>query len=205
MNNCLLPKYSYGIANKMLKNPFIFNRTFYKSTVRYFSLIEKLNFTNNIQILDLQESDVKNEAKWMELLTFYLEKDRHSKFFETLEFIINKNVQFSGENVNKILSKVYNKSIKSVDSLYEYILDNEIQLDSFGFYYLIMSNLKYRGFSSAYSIFVQANLFQVPQNLTVIVALYSELYNEETIQDRFLCKTFIDSHVEKYYSKEVIE
>jgi len=148
-------------------------------------------------------SDDKED--WGEIIALNLEKENYSKFYENLKYISNKGVVLSLSEINKLLSFVYNKNIKVTDTIYNYVCDKNILLDSVSYYYMIMSYLQFKSFNLAFEFFFQASMLGVPQNLSVIIAMYKEINNLENDEDRVKFTAILEESVKKYYPNEIGE
>jgi hypothetical protein len=137
-------------------------------------------------------------------MLYYLEKDNYKNFEDSMRYVDSKSIFLNTNEINKILSLVYNKNRKSVDILTTYINDKNIKLDTFSFHYLILSALKYKDFKIAYDLFVESSILGIVQNLTVISALLTSI-SKMPKEDLDRYKTFIFSHCEKYFTADDIE
>jgi hypothetical protein len=161
-------------------------------------LKEKIKVVNADEVSDDKED-------WGEIIALNLEKENYSKFYENLKYISNKGVVLSLSEINKLLSFVYNKNIKVTDTIYNYVCDKNILLDSVSYYYMIMSYLQFKSFNLAFEFFFQASMLGVPQNLSVIIAMYKEINNLENDEDRVKFTAILEESVKKYYPNEIGE
>lgn len=159
---------------------------------------EKIKVVNADEVSDDKED-------WGEIIALNLEKENYSKFYENLKYISNKGVVLSLSEINKLLSFVYNKNIKVTDTIYNYVCDKNILLDSVSYYYMIMSYLQFKSFNLAFEFFFQASMLGVPQNLSVIIAMYKEINNLENDEDRVKFTAILEESVKKYYPNEIGE
>jgi hypothetical protein len=209
------------MKNVYSRQAFRFNFSRYKFTaqdsfmIRYFSNSSMINFytlklkkfTSLKERVKLVESNEINDEKedWGEILALNLEKENTTKFYEHIKYISKKNINLTCSDINKLLSFAYNKNSKVVDKIYNHVIDNSIQLDSISYNYMILSALQFKNFHSAFYFFIEASIFNIPQNLTVIIALYKDLYTFGNEEDREKYSTIIDTHVKKFYSNDVVE
>ena len=159
---------------------------------------------DRIKIVDVDEVGIDTSENWTDKMVYYLEKDNYKNFEDSMRYVSSKAIILNTDEINKILSLVYNKNRKSVDFLTSYINEQNIKLDTFSFHYLILSALKIKDFKFAYDIFVQSCILGIVQNLTVISALLtsiSKLEKEEI--DNY--KIFIFNQCERYFTAEDIE
>ena len=81
-----------------------------------------------------------------------------------------------------------------------------MKFNSIGYCYVILSTLNNKGFERAFSVFTEATILGVQQNLTVIVDLINAIrksnLNEIEINKNL---NFIFNQLHKYYSDEVIK
>jgi hypothetical protein len=192
---------TYSDSN--FKKKSIFNNFFLKSANSK-SFSEKLKLKERIKVVNTDEiSDEKED--WGEVMAVNLEKEKMTNFYDNIKYIRDKNIKLSLEEINRLLSLVYNKNIKAVDSIYSYIQEKNIQLDSISYHYLVTSNLQFKNFHSAFEYFFQACLFNIPQNLSVIVALYKDLGLLANEEEKLKFHNIIENHVKKYYSEDALE
>jgi hypothetical protein len=206
--------------NKLIKSNFsfksgsnIFTNSSIMNTYTYFNKNNFKNFSSNSEHLKLKDkikvvdSDEISDDKedWGEILSLNLEKENYMKFSENFKYISKKGIVLNLSEINKILSCVYNKNIKVLDTIYNYVCDKNIILDSISYYYLILSYLQFKNFQSAFEFFFQASMLGVPQNLSVIIAMYREINNLESDEEKVKFTAILEEHVKKYYSNEVIE
>ncbi len=100
----------------------------------------------------------------------------------------------------------YNKNFNIIEILQEYIFENNLKLNSLGYCYVILSTLKNKGYTKAFSVFTEASIFGIQQNLTVIVSLISAI-RKSNLNEIEMNKNlnFIFNHLHKHYADEVIE
>lgn len=191
------------------------NRNFLKSTFYNFSLIEKLKLKDKIEIAEeiVDTITFNNKDGYLEEFYFLLEKENYQNFillFQKIKLSNNNEINNTLEAlnidaINKIFSFTYNKNREILELVYEYVLDKNIVMDSLSFYYLIFSALKYKGINSAYNLFVEATLFNIPLDLSVLTSLYSHISLIEDKELREKRKKFVDDHLVKFYNKVDIE
>lgn len=186
--------YKYNYQNKNL---------FYKSEAKNFSS-EKLKLKERVQILESKDI-IDEKEDWGEILALSLEKENTSRFNEHIKYIKSKNLVLSCSELNRVLSVVYNKNETVVDTIYNYIIEHNIKQDSISYNYFILSSLQFKSYHFAIDHVVEATIFNIPQNLSVIITLYKELYKLVNVEDRQKYLNVIDSHVKKFYSHDVIE
>ena len=177
--------------------------SFYKYKFEFFSSV-KTKLIDKIKILNSNEINDFNED-WGEILAITLEKDSNEKFNNYLEYINNKAILLSCSDINRLLSIVYNKNSKILDKIHKYILGNNIQLDSISYNYLILNALQYRGFLPAYNLFLEASIYDITQNLSVIIALYKDLFLLVPEDEREKYYFNLEAHVKKYFNNDVVE
>jgi hypothetical protein len=159
---------------------------------------------DRIKLVDVDEVGIDTVEHWTEQITYFLEKENFKRFEDAIRYLRNKNIPLTVNEINKFLPLVYNKSSKSMDLLIEYINEKNIRPDSISFHYLILSTLKFKSFKEAYELFVEGTIFGITQDLTVITCLLIALSKQpKTEWDKY--KPIIQSHYEKYYTKEDIE
>lgn len=182
------------------------NRNFNRIGFKYHSnskgFSEKVKLKDRIKLIDYEEMEIEKE-QWGELLSASVEKENLTKFHEQINYIKQKKIPLTTQEINKILQIIYTKYPKEVDLLHDWIDDNNLQMDSITYHFLIMSSIKFKGFNSAFNLFFRAHLFNIPQNLSVIIALCKELSNLKNTSEKMKYKNFIQIHVRKYYSTEV--
>ncbi len=85
------------------------------------------------------------------ILKFYLLN------FKKLALLKSNKFVFSNEKLNKILYLLPEKksNLSLIESLNEYIIDNNINLNSIGYSHMINFYLNTKGFAYGYSIFLQ--------------------------------------------------
>ncbi len=201
-SNFSFKSYSNPFFHNSKKNTFT-NQNKYKFK-HFSSSFEHLKLKDKIQVVDVDEiSDEKED--WGDILSLNLEKENYLKFHENFKYITKKGIILNLLEINKILSCVYNKNIKVLDTVYNYVCDKNIILDSVSYYYLILSYLQFKNFQSAFEFFFQASMLGVPQNLSVIISMYKEINVLESDEEKVKFSAIIDEHVKKYYNSEVIE
>lgn len=176
-----------------------------RSSYNYSTTESVMKLKEKIKVVDSEEMGLQNAEQWAEQITFYLEKENFTCFNDSIEMISKKNIILNLNDMNKLLSLTYNKNRRSLEIIYNYIEENNIQLDSLSFYYLIMSALEYNKINCAYNLFVEASIFKVPQNLSVIIGLYSALIKKQDREKWRNYKLFIDNHLNEYYPLDVIK
>lgn len=200
-------KFSIKSSSITLTNNSIVNTYTYlnKNNFKHFSSShEHLKLKDKIQVVDIAEiSDEKED--WGDILSLNLEKENYMKFYENFKYVTNKGIVLNMSEINKILSCAYNKNIKVLDTVYNYVCEKNIILDSVSYYYLIMSYLQFKNFQSAFEFFFQASMLGVPQNLSVIISMYKEISILESDEEKVKFTAIMDEHVKKYYNGEVIE
>jgi hypothetical protein len=177
--------------------------SFYNYKFENFST-HKIKLSDRIKVVD-QDKIKDDKEDWGEILSIALEKEFNNKFIEQLEYITKKGILLSLSEINRVLSITYNKNWKFVDKIYNYILDNNIELDSISYNFLILSSLQFEGFLSAFNFFEEASSFNIPQNLTVIIALYKETFLLETKQEIENYQFKLEFHARKYFSKDAMK
>jgi hypothetical protein len=188
-----------------------------KNILRIFNKLPKFSFRNlstnldlnhmikeRIRIVDVDEVGIDTSENWTEQIVFRLEKENFQNFPESIKYLSDKNIILNVNEINKILSLIFNKNNKSIDILKEYINEKNITLDSISFHYLILSALKFKSFNDAYDLFVESSITGISQNLSVITALLKAL-SKMGSDDIAKYKGFIVAHYEKYYTKDDIE
>lgn len=159
---------------------------------------------DRIRLVDIKEVGIDTPENWSEQIVYRLERENFQNLPESIKYISDKNIILNIDDINKMLSLVYNKNSKSVELIRNYVNEKNIHLDSISFHYLILSALKYQTFNEAYDLFVESSISGITQNLTVITALLKALSKLET-QEIQKYKSFIMGHCEKYFTKEDIE
>lgn len=194
-------RYINSINSTKTKNIF---PIYQKSSCPSKAFSEKLKIKEYITLVD---SDQINDEKedWGDVLALTLDKENTARFYQQFKYIVEKGIILSVSDINKILSYVYNKNAKIADKIYNYIIENNIQLDSISYNYLILSALQFKNIHSGFYLFIEASLFNIPQNLSVIIALYKELYTYGTDEEIKKYQGMLDTHVKKFYSNDVIE
>jgi hypothetical protein len=207
INKLIKSNFSFKSGSNIFTNSSIMNTYTYlnKNNFKNFSSnSEHLKLKDKIKVVDSDEiSDDKED--WGEILSLNLEKENYMKFSENFKYISKKGIVLNLSEINKILSCVYNKNIKVLDTIYNYVCDKNIILDSISYYYLILSYLQFKNFQSAFEFFFQASMLGVPQNLSVIIAMYREINNLESDEEKVKFTAILEEHVKKYYSNEAIE
>jgi hypothetical protein len=173
---------------------------------RFFSTTFEIDrmIKERIRLVDIDEVGIDTAENWTEQILYKLEKENFQQFPDSINYLSNKNIILNVDEINKILSLIFNKNSKSIDLLKEYINEKNIRLDAISYHYLILSALKYKTFKDAYNLFEESSISGISQNLTVITALLKALTKVEG-EDVAKYKTFIMSHSEKYYTKEDTE
>lgn len=121
---------------------------------------------------------------------------------------LNHGITFDEDSINNFLGFSYYKNFKIIEILQEYIFENNLRFNSIGYCYVILSTLKNKGFNKAFSVFTEASIFGIQQNLTVIVVLISAIRkNQSNFNEIEMNKNlnFIFNHLHKHYNEEVIE
>lgn len=180
---------------------------FQKFNLRNFSLVETLKLQNRIKVeINLTTSEIStNPEHYKEKITLCLEKENYKGITELIKSLSEKQIALDTTDVNKIFGASYKTNRDLLEQTYEYILDTKIRLNSLSFYYLIMSALKYKGFNSAYNLFVEANLFNIPLNLTVCLTTLEHIAKEEDKEKRQEVRDFVFNHIHKHYQENDIE
>lgn len=198
----MIKSYSIQLLKRFLKINFATCRPLYSYKMNHFS--EKLNIKQKIELVDI---DMINEEKedWGELLSLSLVKENYMKFQEQLNCIIKQGVTLELSDLNKIISLVYTKNVKTVDLIRNYIYDKSIPIDSITYYYFISSYLQFKNFKLAFEIFFEAYKLNVPQNISVIISLNKEINLIENEEEKIKFQAIVDEHVKKFYPDDVIE
>jgi predicted Zn-dependent protease len=203
--------FNYSTLNAFIKN-FQFANISKKnySEIKHGISKNEDNFDNmklikeKIKLVDIDEVGIDTVEHWTDQIVYFLDKENFKKFEESTRYLKRKNVPLTVNEINKFLPLIYNKSSKSVDILVEYIREKNLKLDSIAYHYLILSALKFKTFAHAFDLFVEASIFGVVQNLTVITSLLvniSKMPKDEC--EKY--KSMVEGHYEKYYTKEDIE
>jgi hypothetical protein len=159
---------------------------------------------DRIRLVDIEEVGIDTAENWTEQIVYRLERENFQSFPDSIKYVSDKNIILNVNEINKILSLMFNKSSQSIDLLRNYINDKNIVLDSISFHYLILSALKYKTFKDAYDLFVESSISGITQNLTVITALLKALSKIDS-PDAAKYKSFITNHCEQYFTKEDLE
>ncbi len=187
---------------RILKINFTTCRPFYFYKMNRFS--EKINIKQKIELVD--SDTIKEEREdWAEVLSLSLIKENYMKFQDQLNCIIKKGVTLQTSELNKILSLVYTKNIKTVDSVRNYIYEKSIPIDSITYFYFISSYLQFKNFKLAFEIFFEAYKLNIPQNISVIISLNKEINMIENDDEKIKFQAIVDEHIKKFYSDDVIE
>ena len=179
---------------------------FYFSLKRSFSILEKINLKERVRLIDEIESNEEIKETATEQLEMKLKNENFKGFVEEFRYYTKRGITFDEDTINTFLGLSYNKYFGIIEMLQEYIFENNLKFDSIGYCYVILSTLKDKGFIRAFSVFTESSIFGVQQNLTVIVALISEIEKcnlGEIEKNKNL--NYIFNHLHKYYSDEVIE
>ena len=198
-----LIKFNNFYSNSNFKKNSNFNNMFLTNTIsKCFS--EKLKLKERIRVVSVDEINDEKED-WGEIMAVNLEKEKMSNFYDNLKYLKDKNIILSLNEINRLLSLVYNRNIKAVDSIYNYVQEKNIHLDSISYHYIVSSHLQFKNFHSAFDFFFQASLFNIPQNLSVIVALYKDLCFLPNEDEKLKYQSIIENHVKKFYSEDALE
>lgn len=208
MKNLHFQLNKYTFIKSILKNRtslFSFNNSLKFCNLRMSrSFSEKVKLKDRIKLIDFDEMEIENE-QWGELLVTSVEKENIARFYEQIDYIKQKKIMLKITEINKILQIVYNKYPKAVDILHDWIDDNNIQMDSITYHYLTMSALKFKGLNYAFNLLFRAHLFGTPQNLSIIINLCKEMNKMKNSNERMKYKNFLQIHVKRFYSNEVVK
>jgi hypothetical protein len=171
---------------------------------KFFSEKMKIHIKEKISLVESDSVGNENED-WGELLSSNISKEHLNKFFDGITTISKKNIILSSSDINKILSSCYTKNIKVVDSIYNYICDKNIPLDSIAYYYLISANLQFKNFPTAFELFNQASILGITHNLSVLISICKEANNHSNEEERNRFLTIIVEHARKNYEEDVRE
>lgn len=171
-----------------------------------FSIVEQLNLKQKIRIVDEIESHEEIKKNANSQLENLLINGNIKEFIEEFRYCTKRGISFNEDSINNFLGYSYNKNFGIIEILQEYIFENNMKFNSIGYCYVILSTLKNKGFIRAFSVFTEASIFGVQQNLTVIVALI-EAIRKSNLSEMEMNKNlnFIFNHLHKHYSDEVIE
>jgi hypothetical protein len=194
----------HNLRNFLLKAPFSRNCYSYPVIGKFFSEKMKINIKGKISLVE-SDSVVNENEEWAELLCSNISKEHLNKFFDGVTTISKKNIILTTSDINKILSACYIKNIKAVDTIYNYICDKNIPLDSIAYYYLISANLQFKNFSAAFELFNQASILGVTHNLSVLISLCKEANNHSNEEEKIRFVGIIVEHAKKNYGEDVIE
>jgi hypothetical protein len=193
------------IINKPTFTKILTAKLFHKPSVfKQFSVIERMKLKEKIQMVNVSEKETSRDL-WGDMIYVSLEKESINKFFDNIKIVSSGDIILALKDINKILSLLYNKNNKAVEILYEYIQDKEIQLDAMSYYYLIMSSIHFKKINLAFHYFFQANMFNIPQNLTVIIALLKEIEKVEKKEIKRNFMTLIKNHIDTFYNSSEIQ
>jgi len=163
---------------------------------------EKIKLKDRIKLVDYDDMEIEKE-QWGELLATSVEKENISRFYDQLEYMKQKKILLTIAEINKILQIIYIKYPQAVDLLHDWIDDNNLQMDSITYHFLIMSAIKFKGYRNAFNLFFRAHLFNIPQNLSVIITLSKNLNVIKNATEKMKYKNFIQIHVKKFHSVEI--
>ena len=179
------------------------NNFTYSLQNKNFSIVEQIKLSNRIKLVDISEILEDSTEFAMEQLQFYLNKDNFKSFLEDFENYSQKGIFFNLDSLNTLMGLSYTKNFKTIQTLQEYIFDKNIRLDSLGYSYIILSTLKHKGFDKAYNLFIEASIFGIQQNLTIIVTLLSDIEKANKLEKN-KCINFIFHHLQTFYSEDVV-
>ena len=176
------------------------NGILFKNYIKSFS--EKVKLKDRIKLVDYDDMEIEKE-QWGELLTTSVEKENISRFYDQIEYIRQKKISLTIAEINKILQIIYTKYPQAVDLLHDWVDDHNLQMDSITYHFLIMSAIKFKGYRNAFNLFFRAHLFNIPQNLSVIITLCKNLNGVKNATEKMKYKNFIQIHVKKFHSVEI--
>lgn len=180
------------------------NKSLFEIQKKNFSIVEKIKLSEKIKLVDISEVINESTEFAFDQLQFYLSKENFKKFIEDFQSYSQKGIVFDLNSLNVLMGGCYSKNFKAIELIQDYIYEKSIRLDSLGYTYLILAILKNQGFEKAYNLFIEASIFGIQQNLTVIVSLLSEIDNAKVVEKN-KCINFILHHIQKFYASEVVE
>ena len=195
---------------------------FLKFQIRFFSMSNKEKFKKIVEYSDI--GSLYKENRIYEILLNNLEKQNMVEFnnvfkinlIQNLSICRNNKIILKNEELNKIFSLITSQKSFSTtfENISEYIFENEINLNSLSYSYLINTYLKLRGFSQGYYFFYmvtkivkkKAKLNQIKIDLSVY---YNLFYNLEKIKNNhslsFSARNFLLFSLQKDFDTETIK
>lgn len=173
------------------------------SSKSFSSAKPKVNLEDRIKLVDDKDVDIKNED-FAENICTAIENESYQRCNEYLSFMEERKIKLKTRELNQILSMIYMKHFDLMETVRGYIMNFDIEMDSMSYNYSIIAYLYNKQFTQAYEQFCRADELNVPQNLSVIIALLKELSILQFENYLKYTKT-IDDHVERFYSGEIIE
>lgn len=141
-----------------------------------------------------------------------IRRNKTTEVLEILKCVIDKThkystaSKFSIEEMNLIMSEYIksnklNNNLLVITAIHEYIIANQILMNTVSLNYFINTYLEIKGFNSAYNLLVEASLLNIMVDYTSLIALYFNIFKITNFKVRTKCKYFIENYVLRNYGR----